>query len=386
MKDFINYVIKMIIKGVLHVFCIFPIEKNKITMLNELSFTYGDSLKYIDQYIHHNSNGKYKIVFPIRLGAVLSEFDDDVVVQPKSVRYFKELITSEIIITNAGGVSYLPNRKKQMIISTWHGGGPYKKTSLDVCVGYWYKKQVQMNSDNTDYILSSCKYFSDFEAKSMGFKENEIIPAGLPRNDIMFSRQEKIERKVRDFYSISDDQRFVLFAPTFRSKKDFVNAIETDNYVDLDIEKLISALQSRFGGNWICGVRLHPKLADIDIVGKNVINCCKYPDMQELLCSADVVVSDYSSLIWDFSFTLKPIFLYAPDMESYESEIGFYMPSSEWPFPIAKNNEEMTDNILNFDEEAYVLAVKKHHIAAGSFESGNACHKIMELIEKDGIC
>lgn len=378
-KDFVGYVAKIIIKGILHFFCIFPVEKNKITLLNELSYTYGDNLKYIDQYMHKHIKGIYKIVFPIKKDAIVTECSEDVIVFPNTFRYFKELITSQVIITNAGGVSYLPKRKEQVIISTWHGGGPYKKTSTDVNKGFWYKKQAKLYSDNTDYILSSCKYFSEFEAMSMGFEQNEILPTGLPRNDVIINKHEGIKQKIRDFYSIEDNEKFILFAPTFRGN--FKNASDTESYIELDIDKLLLAMEAKFDCKWVCGVRLHPKLANVDLSGLNVINCTTYPDMQELLCCADAIISDYSSLIWDYSFTYRPIFLYAPDIEEYESTRGFYMPSSEWPYPIAHNNEEMVNNILNFDQSKYTAAVKEHHLLSGSYETGTACQKIIELIE-----
>lgn len=352
-------------------------------MLNELSYTFGDSLKYFDIYLHNLSNKEYKIVFPIKDGAPPSVYSDDVIVVPGSFKYFKEIITSGIIITNAGGVSYLPKRKKQRIISTWHGGGPYKKTSTDVYDNYWYKKQAEMNANNTDFILSSCEYFSAFEAKSMGYKPEEIIRAGLPRNDILFIDHDSIKKKVRKYYAIPDNTKFILFAPTFRSKEnEFSDLGAIKNYIELDPGMLISTLEERYHCKWVCGIRLHPKLANIDMSKLNVINCTNYPDMQELLCCADAVISDYSSLIWDYSFTYRPIFLYAPDIKQYEEERGFYMPSSDWPYPIAHNNEEMRKIILEYDENKYIQRVKEHHKASGSFENGNACEILLKLIEQ----
>ena len=382
--EFVNYLKKVFIKAILHFFWLFPLNEKKITLLNELSYTFGDSLKYFDIYLHNLSNKEYKIVFPIKEGSPTSVYSDDVIVVPGSFRYFKEIITSGIIITNAGGVSYLPKRKKQRIISTWHGGGPYKKTSTDVYNNYWYKKQAEMNSNNTDFILSSCEYFSAFEAKSMGYKPEEIIRSGLPRNDILFIDHGSIKKKVRKYYAIPDNAKFILFAPTFRSKKyEFSDMSVVKNYIELDPDMLVSTLEEKHHCKWVCGIRLHPKLANIDMSKLNVINCTDYPDMQELLCCADAVISDYSSLIWDYSFTYRPIFLYAPDIRQYEEEgRGFYMPSSDWPYPIAHNNEEMRKIILEYDEDKYIQRVKEHHKSSGSFENGNACEILLKLIEQ----
>lgn len=379
--NFVNYIIKKAIKGILHVFWIFPVEKGKITLMNELSYTYGDNLKYIDKYVHEKRTGKYKIVFPLKEGKVCPQ-NSDIIVTPHSFKYFREVLTSEVIVTNAGGVSFLPKRKNQKIINTWHGGGPYKKTSTDVYNNYWYRKEAQMNSSNTDYILSSCENFTKVEAKSMGFDEKVCIPIGLPRNDILFREHLDIARKVRDYYSIPKDKKFILYAPTFRSNGNQSTSKMISNYIDIDINLLLSSLEKRFQCKWVCGIRLHPKISDIDIRKLNVVNCTLYPDMQELLCCADAVITDYSSLMWDFSFTYRPIFLYAPDIEVYEKERGFYMPISEWPYSIAHNNDEMKKIILEFDEEQYIKKVKKHHIVSGSYETGNACAKIVELIDK----
>lgn len=382
MKDFIAYIKKIVLKVLLHIFWVFPVEKGKITLLNELSYTYGDSMKYFDIYLYKKRKGKYKIVFPIKKGSIRPKYRDDIVVGPMTVKYFKEVLTSEVIVTNAGGVSYLPKRKGQKILSTWHGGGPYKKTSTDVYNNLWYRLQAKMNSDNTDFILSSCKYFSEYEAHSMGYKNDEIIPAGLPRNDVLFSNHKKVSEKVRKYYSIPEGKKIVLFAPTFRSSNnEFSDTSVAKDYIELDTDKVLEALKNKYKCDWVCGVRLHPKLADIDMSDMNVINCTSYPDMQELLCAADAVISDYSSLIWDYSFTFRPMFLYAPDIERYEKERGFYMPSREWPYPIAHNNEEMIRNILDFDNDIYITKLKEHHVASGNYETGHACKKLLELIE-----
>ena len=239
-----------------------------------------------------------------------------------------------------------------------------------------------MNCNNTDYILSSCRNFTKVEARSMGFKEEQCIPVGLPRNDVLFADHNDIAMKVRSFYSIPADKKFILYAPTFRSSSNQSTSKMISNYIDLDVDSLLSSLKERFGCEWVCGIRLHPKLSDVDMGGINAINCTAYPDMQELLCCADAIITDYSSLMWDYSFTYRPVFLYAPDIEKYERERGFYLPVAEWPYPLAKSNQEMKDIILSFDQEKYTEAVKKHHIDTESYESGSACAKIVELIEK----
>ena len=112
-----------------------------------------------------------------------------------------------------------------------------------------------------------------------------------------------------------------------------------------------------------------------------VFDVTNYPDMQELLCAADILITDYSSCMWDFSLMYKPCFIYATDIEQYTQERDFYTPMSEWPFPIATNTDELINNILNFNQEEYVQKVKQHHKALGSFEDGHASERILKILE-----
>ena len=129
-------------------------------------------------------------------------------------------------------------------------------------------------------------------------------------------------------------------------------------------------------------MRLHPRIGVKEFEDKTIINCTKYSDMQELLYACDAVITDYSSLMWDYSLTKKPCFLYAPDIDDYEKERGFYVPVSEWPFPISRTNEELINIINSFDETQYISAVEEHHRKMGSYEDGSASFRVMELISR----
>lgn len=379
--EFIHYFVKCTIHFLLHFFWFFPIVKNRVILLNELSFKYGDNLKYLNEYIKKNHPKKYEVIFPLS-DEKEAQIHDLRFVKPFSVKYFRYLLTSAVIITNAGGISYLPIRKKQLVINTWHGGGPYKKTGGAVFQGKWYLKELKMQRANTSYILSSCEYFSKLEASGMLFGLDDCVPSGLPRNDIFFDSSLSLRRKVLDFFGLDGSEKIILFAPTFRSNTKDFTASKKYHVSDIDYEHLLSCITEKFGGRWRLALRLHPKLKDVEVDVSDALNFTSYPDMQELLYAADIVITDYSSLMWDFSFTGRPCFLYADDIDAYEKERGFYMASSKWPYPIARTNDELDRNICSFDLQAYQYAVKKHHVECGSYERGNACETVVDLIEK----
>ncbi|MBQ2202284.1 MAG: CDP-glycerol glycerophosphotransferase family protein, partial [Clostridia bacterium] len=103
--------------------------------------------------------------------------------------------------------------------------------------------------------------------------------------------------------------------------------------------------------------------------------------IQEIMLVADAAITDYSSWIYDYILTGKPGFIFATDIKSYDQERGFYFPLSSTPFPIAKNNEELENNILQFDEAHYQTEVEAFLKDKGCFENGDAAKRTADLIE-----
>lgn len=378
-QELFHLAIKKSLWVTLHVFWIFPIHKNRVSLINEQSFLYGDNVKYLNEYIRKSLKGIYEVVFPIKEGA--ERAPDAVYVKPKSIKYFKYLLTSKAIISNCGGLSYLPKRKNQIYINTWHGGGAYKKVGIDVWNTKYKRIEERMNSSNTDYLCCSCEAFAKYEAPPMFFRLEQCVMTGMPRNDILFNDSEKIKKKVYKELGLKEDEKLVIYAPTYRSNIDsFANA-KVARDIDIDYAGVLCALELSEVSKWKFGIRMHPRVGEVAVTHPSIIDCTMYPDMQELMCACDVMITDYSSLMWDFSLTQKPCYLYAPDIDDYEKERGFYIPVSEWPFPIARTNEELIYNIRSFNYENYREKVKAHHIALGSCEDGSACQKVLALID-----
>ena len=142
-------------------------------------------------------------------------------------------------------------------------------------------------------------------------------------------------------------------------------------------------LSERFGGNWSILFRCHYYIVeDAKNLSSDYINASDYPDMQELLYAADMLITDYSSSIWDFSFTGRPCLLYATDLNDYQVSQGFYSDIHTWPFPLAESNQELLDNIQHFSFDTYTKAIQQHHEDLGSYESGTACWEVLKYIRQ----
>ena len=134
METFIHFLKKIIIKTLLCVFKIFKVKKNRIFIHNDLGYNFSCNPKYIANYLLKKYENQFEIIFSVKDVSKYENFSQKILfVKFNSLKYFYYAITSRIFITNSGGFSYLPlNRKKQVVINTWHGGGAYKKLGMDM--------------------------------------------------------------------------------------------------------------------------------------------------------------------------------------------------------------------------------------------------------------
>ena len=93
-----------------------------------------------------------------------------------------------------------------------------------------------------------------------------------------------------------------------------------------------------------------------------------------------MLISDYSSTIWDYSFTYRPCILFTPDLDIYQHDRDFYIPIEEWGFPIAKSNDEIYSIIQKFDLDAFVQSMNRHHTMLSSFENANSVRLLIERL------
>ena len=351
------------------------IRNNRILFIAFNGKQYSCNPKYITEYLLENSKQNYEIIWV--LNRPKKDFPKNIkTVKFMDFKYIYYYFTSKIIVTNIGFKSFLKKPKNQIRIETWHGGGAYKKVNLDVAKNSLEILKYKTIGKEINYYITSCNKFSKVMSKAQFVKLNKFVKSGMPRNDIFFSKNkiETISNNVKEIYNLDRSTKIILYAPTWR-----------DNGTSLkinDIYEIIENLSIKNKIKYILLYRAHYSSNTIKELNKdNLINVTDYPDMQELLCAADILITDYSSCMWDFSLMYKPCFIYATDIDQYKQERDFYTPMSEWPFPIATNTDELINNIINFNEKEYIEKVKKHHKALGSYEDGHACERVCKLIE-----
>jgi CDP-glycerol glycerophosphotransferase len=288
-------------------------------------------------------------------------------------------LTSKILITSSSFPVYLPYRKKQVLINTWHGGGAYKKVGILKSEenSLTYRWGLKKTAQDIDFFISSNKAFTKGISNSFFIKASKFLPYGMPRNDLFFScsmDKSMIKKKIGVDVSTS----IILYAPTFRGKS-IQNNYKITN-TEINLTDVINTANMKFSKKFVILYRSHYVMENIDLNLDFCKNVTAYPDMQELLYVSDILITDYSSSMWDFSFTFRPGFLFTPDIEEYKNERDFYTPISEWPFPFATTNEQLCENILKFNDEDNINKIRRHHTMLGSYENGDATQRISELI------
>lgn len=368
-------IVSIVIRGL----WVFPLKHNRIFFQSyEKANGYVCNPKYLCDFLKDNYPSTYELVFAMERDNKTVFVDGVKFIDYRSLRWFYYLSTSGIVVWNVRSPSYLRRRNGQLVINTWHAGGAYKRTGVIKAksrFGAWANKK---ENEYITLFVSSSKRFTDTNIVQ-GFQyHSEILNCGMPRNDIFFSPDtvDSLNRKVRTILNI-EDQTVVLFAPTFRGKAD--SALKVS--FDLPSNWISTVLKDRFKKDVLILVRKHHHDNNNYSLDSNIIDVSNYPDMQELLCCADILITDYSSSIWDFALLKKPCFLYTPDLQKYENEDrGFFTPIEEWPGVLCRTADELINALKKTTLEESKAIAENHLMRMGSYENGYACKTITERI------
>ena len=332
--------------------CLLPIQKNKIVVSSYYGRGYSDNPKaVVDALLKRKAD----------LDIVWLAKDPEHAGVPAGVRVvrhdtaaaIRELSTARVWIDNCRkGARH--KKAKQYYMQTWHGFA-LKRIERDVAdklntpENAAYAVYAQRDSSQIDVIISDSTFMTDIYRKSFWY-DGEIQQFGSPRNDILASPPAQAKETIAKSLHLPQNSHYVMYAPTFRADGSL------DAY-QLDYEAVCAACSKRFGGNWIMLVRLHPNVMqlakDMTFDNRTTFDATAFDDMQLLLSACDAVITDYSSLMFDFALTRRPCFQFAIDIDEYKNDRNFYFPIDETPFPLAKSNAEMVQNIESFDEMAY---------------------------------
>lgn len=359
-----------------------PINNSLVCSISWKGKSFNCSPKAIVDYMSkHNEMGLKFVVVVDNPKQYKSRFSDMKFVRTKSIGHLVAQLSCRIFIANVRMPEF-DKKSGQFYIQTWHGMGPKKseKDSISVLSEKYVRNAIK-DCAQTDLMLSGSKWQTRWIKESTWYN-GEIIEVGTPRDDCFFHIEEYSAKKDKIYstYHINPKVKLILFAPTFRSAGEIAQN-------SIDVERLLEAFSNKFGGNYALILRLHPNVSDQPLpiiyskyLSEKVFNATLYPDMQDLLCAADVLITDFSSVSTEFVMQDKPCFLFIPDYKNYDRDL--YFKPEEMPFPYSYSDKDLVKNIYNFDMASYKEKLSLYKEKIGMIENGKACEKLMLPLKK----
>ncbi|MBR2179920.1 MAG: CDP-glycerol glycerophosphotransferase family protein [Selenomonadaceae bacterium] len=370
-----NYAIKCVEKE--------TIKNNKVVFFK--MSTYKDHGKYITKQLLMMNND-IDIVWFVDVESLDIPSGVRKVNEKNWRKFIYEVETAKIWIVNDTVPTFLIKRQEQLYIQVKHWGSiTLKRLHLDMPFlsnVEERRKTFEINGKWMDYVISGSELDEDTCRKAFNFK-GKYLRFGSPRSDILFL-QEQCKKKIYNHFNLNTDDHILLYAPTFRMINAKIGDFRGTFSNVLDFEILLSSLKQKFGKTWKILLRLHPSVknkAKQIKMPNYVIDVSKYDDGQELIAASDILISDYSSIMFEPAYILKPVFLYAPDKDDYiKNEREFLIDYNSLPFPISTTNEELSKQIMNFDEAKYKQEVKEFLDKYGVHEDGHASERTAKFI------
>ena len=261
-----------------------------------------------------------------------------------SIAWLKALATSRVLVNNTNFPGYFRKRDAQRYIQTWHGT-PLKRLGrdiVDVVPTGSYLKMMDREASYWDFLVSPSAYCSEIFPSTFGYS-GTILETGYPRNDILVNQTQKRDL-IRRSLGIADGKQVVLYAPTWRDSQ----RTATGNW------KPVNFLDGSLGENFTVLFRGHTNTHSAHsakVIGA-AIDVTTYKNVAELYLAADVLVTDYSSSMFDFSVTGKPMIFLTPDFDDYVAKRGFYFDFEQLaPGPILRDSSFLRKALESIDSQ-----------------------------------
>lgn len=357
------------------IFRFFPINAGSVVFDNFNGGGFGCNPKYIAEALEADC---LKLVWLAR-DLDSGDFPSYIkVVRYDSLRAWYYLETARVIVSNVRNSKGVIKRQGQKYVQTWHASLGPKMVEKDAekSLSRSYVKQAKKNGEETDLMFANNELMASVYRASFWYS-GKLIRCGVPRNRDLIRCDTDVRRRVRAKLNLPENDFVCLYAPTWR---------DTEGEVPFfDFAKCRIALEKRFGSESVevvlC-VRFHPNTdrSQYDISAESVVDLSDYPDTQELLSAIDLLISDYSSIIEDFTFTSNPAFMYVPDYDRYIAHRQFYYPLDKRPYPICRTEEDLYREIEVHSDEVLSDRLNLFREEFGIMDDGLGANTLADIV------
>lgn len=356
--------------------------------------SYGDSPKAIYEYMLTDERFKdYTFIWSFREPKdfiFILDNPNTCIVSTGSKDYEKACATAKYWIYNYRMTDHIYPKDDQVYIQLWHGT-PLKRLGYDISISdnvmnskSEIRDKYKTDAEKFKYILAPShfaaeKFISAWNLKEIG-KTDAVLELGYPRNDFLANYTEQDVQKIKQELGIDNSKKIILYAPTWRDNQHKAGIGYTyKTEVDFD------TLRQELSDEYIILFRAHYLVAnsfDFDKYKGFLYDVSKVNDINHLYVISDILVTDYSSVFFDYANLKRPEIFYMYDLDAYGTEIrGFYIDIDELPGPIVKTEDELIKAIRNAQsDKSYNEKYDKFNAKYNYLDDGQAAKRVTEAI------
>ena len=342
--------------------------------------------KYIHQELLKDDRFQdYKFIFPLKDKNEVIEGAK--VIKYRGIKYFYYLAKSKFWIVNCKLPSYCIKKDEQVYIQTWHGT-PLKRLAHDIetkddITFYRSKmsrdemtKSYDVDVAKYNYLISPNEYSSEIFESCFKIDKEKIKEYGYPRNDYLVNITNEEIDKLKIKYNIPTDKKVILYAPTWRDNK-----FNEKGYI-YELKVDFNKWKDMLGDEYVVIFKPHylisNKFKDIKL-DNFLFSFDENVDINELYVMSNLLITDYSSVFFDYAILNRPILFYMYDLEEYRDELrGFYLDiNKELPGKITIDEDELLSVIKNENYKEYDEKLKEFRKTYNSLEDGKASQRVI---------
>lgn len=369
---------KAIVLFIYPLFRLLPIRKNTIVFEGWWGQKYHCNPRAFYEYMNEH-HPEYKCIWSLN-DERLPIDGNAKVVRRNSLAYHKVMARSQYFVNNVNFDESYRKRKGQIEIQTMHGT-PLKTLGLDVpgeLPTEEARRKFIEKCDRWNYLVVQSDKASKITASCYAFKK-QFLRTGYPRNDVLFAKNNESDiNAIKSKLGIPANKKVILYAPTWRVRNRFD--------MQIDVDKLKESISDEY----VLLLRIHPfavrGLDESLIDNQFIFNVSTYPYVEELYLISDMVITDYSSVMFDYAILNRPMLFFTYDLEDYRDTLrGFNFDFvAEAPGPLLKTSDEVIDAVVNIIEvsEKYDEALQKFRRKFCEYEHGNASEQIYSIVMK----
>lgn len=341
---------------------------------------FDDSPKAIYDAIKDDPRfSSFKLVWSIQNTKTAALPDNVYFVKTDTFAYFKTALAARVWITNSSverGLSF--KKKATFCLNTWHGT-PIKHMGIDIAEN---NKSFRGKAGvRADCMLAQGQYDVDIFSHAFDLPQSKFRITGLPRNDDLANYTECDVQRIREKLRIPDDKIVLLYAPTFR---EFKRGKHHEVILNIPID--LRHWQEVLGEKYLILFRAHYEVArSMSLDGFSLfMDVSAYPNLNELMMVSDALLSDYSSIYFDYSIMHKPMYCFAYDYNEYISQRGMYIDlEKELPCKVHKDEAGILEDLLNA-KKSYTICCQKATTFQQKYVTayGEASHSVCEILSE----